>query len=284
MAGIGFELQKLVKRGSYLSYFQAFLVGTVLSSGPWLTTTASLLVLGLYTTFALQASTARLIVATIIYGYAFSLILTGPWQNVLTRHVADKVFEKRPTEILPGLRTAGVIIFALSLVVAAPAAAFARISAPVDNPVLFRVAAIALFVVLSELWLLMSYVSTSKTYGHVALSFLSGCAVSLALALLAARYGSASLALLGYGAGQLLIAASLAWQGQREYPGKGWWQTEYFAKIARYLPVALAGLFYNAGIWADKVILWITMGTPQGASLLRTYAPYDVPTFLAFLS
>ena len=66
MAGVGFELRKLVRRGSYFSYFRAFLYGPVLSSGPWIATTAALIVISLFATVSLGSSGARLLTSTII--------------------------------------------------------------------------------------------------------------------------------------------------------------------------------------------------------------------------
>ncbi len=284
MAGVGFELQKLVRHGTYFSYLRAFLYGMVLSSGPWLTTTAALILIGLFASLSLHAGAARLLTMTIIYAYAFSLIVVGPWQNLLTRYVADKVFERKLEEILPGLRTASLIVAGLGILVAVPAMSIGRFLVPVDRPLVFRLGAVALFLLLGQLWVLMSYVSTSKTYRHVVASFGGGCTLSVLLALVAVRAGNVSWALVGYATGQGLIVLSLYILGKREYGGKGWWRRDYLANLRPYRYVALSGLLYNAGVWIDKIVIWFTLGELQGMSIFRSYNPYDVPAFLAFLS
>ncbi len=284
MTGIGLQPQEPAKRGGYFPHFRAFLRSAVRSSGPWLTTTAALAALGMYAPLALQAGAPWLLLGTIIHAYAFSLILAGAWQNPLVRFIADKLSEGHPEEILPGIRTAGVGVFGLSLAVVGPATCFARFDAPVHDPLLFRLATVLLFAILGELWIGMSCLGSSRTRLLVFLPFLAGSAISLVLSILAIRRGLVSSALLGYVAGQALSVALLSYLGEREFRGRGWWHRGSLARLQRYAPLALAGFFYNAGIWADKIILWITRGTSQGANLLHPYPPYDIPALLAFLS
>ncbi|NOZ57369.1 MAG: exopolysaccharide Pel transporter PelG, partial [Calditrichaeota bacterium] len=284
MAGIGFELQKLIKKGTYLSYLKAFLYGTVLSSGPWLTTTAALILIGFYTGAYAAEGSARLLTVTVIYAYAFSLILTGPWQNTLIRFIADRVFLKKPEQIVPGYRTASLPVLALGLLVGLPAVVLMRFYVSPGNTLLFRVAALFLLLTLSELWMLMSYVSTSRNYQQVFVSFLVGSAASFGLAVVLMKRADASWALLGYLTGQLIILVLLFLIGEREFDGKGWWEPSYFRCLKPYRHIALAGLFYNAGVWVDKIVVWFTLGQVEGASIFRSCNTYDVPAFLAFLS
>ena len=284
MAGIGFELQKLVKKGTYFSYLKAFLYGAVLSSGPWLTTTAALILIGIYTGAYAAAGPARLLTVTVIYAYAFSLILTGPWQNTLIRFIADRVFLKKPEQIVPGYRTASLPVLALGLLVGVPAVVLMRFDISPGNALLFRLAALLLLLVLSELWMLMSYVSTTRNYRQVFVSFFVGSAASFVLSVVLMKRADASWALLGYLTGQVAILVLLFLIGEREFDGKGWWEPSYFRWLKPYRHIAFAGLFYNAGVWADKIVVWFTIGRPEGASIFHTCNVYDVPAFLAFLS
>ncbi len=48
MAGIGFELRKMLRGDSFLSDMSAYLYAAMVSSGPWLMSVLCLAVLGLY--------------------------------------------------------------------------------------------------------------------------------------------------------------------------------------------------------------------------------------------
>lgn len=47
MAGIGFELRKLMKRDSYLSILQAYTYAGIISSGPWVLSIIAVLIIGI---------------------------------------------------------------------------------------------------------------------------------------------------------------------------------------------------------------------------------------------
>ena len=78
MAGIGFELRKLMRKDSYLSLFQAYAYAGVISSGPWILSIIAVIFIGV---FSLPVVVPRYLVSqfqtTVTYLIAFSLILTG---------------------------------------------------------------------------------------------------------------------------------------------------------------------------------------------------------------
>ena len=95
MAGIGFKLKKMLMEDTYASILKAYLYSAVISSGPWLLSIFCLSFLGILSPILLQEnnwSGARweVFAATIVYVFAFSLILTGMITMIITRYVADK--------------------------------------------------------------------------------------------------------------------------------------------------------------------------------------------------
>jgi uncharacterized membrane protein len=93
MAGIGFELRKLLQRDSYFALVRAYAYAGLISSGPWV-----LSILGLV---AIGVMSANIVVPNILvsrfqvsvtYLIAASLILTGGVQLGFTRWVSDRLF------------------------------------------------------------------------------------------------------------------------------------------------------------------------------------------------
>lgn len=101
MAGVGFELQKLLRKGTLFSTIQAFLYGSILASGPVILTIVTVGIIGWMSYGLLQTGALRLFTVTIVYTFVFSLILTGPTQLLFTRFVADKHFTKEFDHIYP---------------------------------------------------------------------------------------------------------------------------------------------------------------------------------------
>lgn len=102
MAGIGFELRKLVKGDSYSSLLIAYAYAGIISSGPWVLSIIAVLLIGV---ISLPVVIPAVLVAkfqtVVTYLIAFSLILTGLAQLAFTRYSADRIFEKNITGYCP---------------------------------------------------------------------------------------------------------------------------------------------------------------------------------------
>src|SRR5687767_8615886 len=105
MAGIGFELGKILAKPGYANLFRAYGYAALIGSGPWVFSILSLALLGIL----LRGTTAReeldLFFLAVTYIYGFSLIMTGPTQMVLTRYAADRHFDGQRNRIFPAIVT-----------------------------------------------------------------------------------------------------------------------------------------------------------------------------------
>src|SRR5687767_8199261 len=101
MAGIGFELNKILAKQSYASLLQAYGYAAVISSGPWLISIVAQSLLGVALAGLGAKSDLSLFFVSVTYIYCFSIILTGPTQMVLTRYSADLHFSRQDHLIFP---------------------------------------------------------------------------------------------------------------------------------------------------------------------------------------
>jgi uncharacterized membrane protein len=284
MAGIGFELQKLVRKGTLSSTIQAFLYGSILSSGPVLLTILTVGIIAWLSYGIFHLGALNIFTVTIVYTFAFSLILTGAPQIVFTRYVADKEFAKLPEHIYPGLLTSLALVSGLALLVAIPFYATLDVYAPVGNVLLYKIFAVLTFWGVSLVWQLMGFISTSKEYQKIVWSYFGGTVVSIVLAYFLVPKIAVVGGVAGFCLGQWFIAGLIFYITTRYLPKKKRWCKEYFSYFHRYPRIALVGLFYNIGIWADKFVFWNHFRQQQGASLFFTFNFYDVPNFVAFLT
>ena len=111
MAGIGFRLQALVSKGSYLEASSAYLSSAMITAGPWLAGEVSLLLLNGVSTRVLSQDEHTLLFATIIVVYAASMLVTGAPQMAATRYLADRIYAKDRASIAP--TCAGMLFLAL---------------------------------------------------------------------------------------------------------------------------------------------------------------------------
>lgn len=97
MAGIGFELRKILARDSYSSTLRAYVYAGLLSAGPWVLSIISVMLIGIMSIgVVFPELLVRQFLVTTTYLFACSLITTGGLQVFFTRFVSDRLFEKSP--------------------------------------------------------------------------------------------------------------------------------------------------------------------------------------------
>ena len=78
MAGIGFELRKLLDKKSYAGILQAYTYAGVISSGPWVLSIIGILMIGIISVGALTPQHQVVeFQMTVTYIIAASLVVTG---------------------------------------------------------------------------------------------------------------------------------------------------------------------------------------------------------------
>ena len=284
MAGVGFELQKLIRKGTLFSTVKAFLYGSVLAAGPIILTILTVGIIGWMSYGLFKVGHLHLFTVTLVYTFAFSLILTGPTQIVFTRLVADKHFTKDHDHIYPAFMTSLVFVSALALLIAIPFYALLDVYSDVGNLFFYKLFGILTFLAVSVVWQIMGFISTTKEYQKVVWAYLGGTIVSIVLSYLLIPKITVAGGLGGFCAGQWIIILLLFRITTKELERKKNWRKEYFSYFLRFPTIALGGLFYNVGLWSDKFIFWGHFKQQQGASFFYTYNFYDVPNYLAFLT
>ena len=89
MAGIGFELRKILERDNLLSLLQAYSYAAVISSGPWILSIVGILIIGILSySMVVPNQLVTQFQVTVTYVIAVSLIFTGPFQLAFTRFAA----------------------------------------------------------------------------------------------------------------------------------------------------------------------------------------------------
>lgn len=278
MAGIGFRLRDIVVRKTFTEWLQLYVYSAVIFAGPWLLSVLCLGALSVFALPALQEENVALFTISVVYCYAFSLITTGFVQLPVTRYVADRLYGREASAVIPSF--VGVIIF-LAPIQALTAAAFLAFC---DLPIAFKVAAMGLYVVISVIWMAMIYLTAAKDYNALVMGFFFGYVISFALGLsLSERFGVSG-TLSGFLARQTLLCFWLIWRIFEEFPGDTSFNLDFFAAFRTYPHLAGAGLFYSAAIWVDKAIFWFGPTGIRVHSLFYTHFPYDSAMFFAYIT
>jgi uncharacterized membrane protein len=280
VAGIGFSLRKLAGYPGYAGVLRLYGAAALVSNGPWLLSVTGLLAIGLLgpRVDAAPAAVQRFQVC-VTWLLASSLVLSGPLQLQLTRYVADQAYVRQSERILPNLLGAQVLLSALGALVASVAALGFT-----EEPLLLRVLLGVCFVTLANVWLVTSVLGGLRRHGPVLMSFALGYGVMLLLGPLLARWQEAGL-LTAFLAGQAVLLLyglhAIANELGLEQP----FEWSCVARQRLRGDLLLAGLCYNLGIWADKLVFWFHPDTSRRvAGFFRASDVYDLPVFLAYLT
>jgi uncharacterized membrane protein len=281
MAGIGFELRRLLQRDSLLALVRAYAYAGVISSGPWVLSIIGMLLIGFLSFSVVEPDLlVTQFQVTVTHMIAWSLILTGLFQLAFTRFVADRLFEGKPGLIVPNYNAVLGTVAGLSGTIGLIAVATLF---PAQS-VLYRVLALGGFVMLSLIWIATVFLSGMKQYRAIVVLYFLGYGATVLAALALRRFGLEGL-LGGFVLGQVLLFTGMQTLIVRDFPADRFVSFEVFDKRLRYPTLAMIGLLFNLGVWIDKFIFWAWPPTSQAViGPLRASIIYDLPVFMAYLS
>ena len=280
MAGIGFEFRKLLQKDTYWGIFQAYGYSGIVSSGPWILSIIGILIVGIYSAAVVRPSTAVVqFQVSITYLFMASLILTGLVQLAFTRYIADRLFENRVDLVTPTFNGLLMIVVLASGIVGTVAVFFLF----PDQSNFYRLLMLGAFVILCCIWCCTIILAGVKQYKAIVAMFGVGYIIVVGGALLLAGWGIEGL-LLAFVLGHFVLVMGMLMMIFRNYPGTVFIGFDFLDTRRIYISLGFTGLFYNLGIWIDKIVFWYHPDTGERiVGLLHHSVIYDLPVFLAYL-
>ena len=280
MAGIGFELRKILNRDSYFALVRAYAYAGLISSGPWVLSILGLVAIGLLSVnIALPNLLITQFQVSVTYLIMASLILTGVLQLSFTRWVSDQLFGRKSASIVPNF--AGVLLVTNAV---AGSLSLLLVFGPFrTESVMYRALMVTGYVTMCDIWIATIFMSGLKFYKTIVFLFGGGYAISVLLAVLLRSQGLEGL-LAGYIVGQFLMLMGMVFIILRSFPAERLIAFDCFRPGAMYPTLMAVGVLFNIAIWADKIVFWIAPDTGyQVIGPLRASVIYDMPVFLAYL-
>lgn len=280
MAGIGFELRKILSRDSYTSTLRAYVYAGLISSGPWVLSIISVMLIGFLSIGVVIPDTlVRQFLVSVTYLMASSLVVTGGLQLFFTRFISDRLFERRYDMILPNLL--GILLI---VTVAAGLLAFVLLATLFDEPFVYRLLMVSNFVVLCNLWLVIIFLSGMKAYNRILLVMLAGYTLMVASAFVL-RFWKMEGLLLALLFGHASLLFMFLYDILREYHSDRLIAFDFLDRSKIFVSLLGTGFCYNLGIWVDKFIFWYNPATSdQVIGPMRASILYDLPIFIAYLA
>lgn len=282
MAGIGFQLKKMFNERGFLANVRAYSYSTIVTVGPLalcilLMTVAQQLLLAANTSYAER----ELFLAATEYALIFSQILTGGFNLVVSRYVADQIFLKKYQNVLASMYgVIGICVFIGGI----SAFIFFTFS-PLD--LLFKFVSYLFFTELIIVWIQCMYVSALKDYMKIVKSFvigvlISGVAIFICIKFLNLNNATAMIICLDIGFFFMLIKFT---KYIREFfmvnSGNYF---DFLSYMKKYPLLFVCGFLYTLGLYGHNIIVWQGEYQYTVANTFVIAPYYDVPVFFAYIS
>lgn len=281
MAGIGFELRKYLRSGTYLGTIKTYGYASIIGSGPWLLSILGVMLVGLLSVnLHMDANNIVSYLVSVTWLMATSLIATGLFLLAFIRFTADLLYEKK-NDIL--LANVGGILLCCTLLSGFSSTLVMWFFFP-NQSLLYRLLMVVNFVTLCNLWFSVVFSSAMKQYKVIFSGFLLGYTTVVVSSLALQSKGLEGLLtslFIGHAALFFFMLSLI----HPQYPSNSLIRFDFFRRDNIYIRLVFIGLFYNVGVWVDKLLFWMSPLTgSQVIGPLRTSLIYDLPIFLAHLT
>lgn len=281
MAGIGFELRKLLDKPGYFGLLRAYLYAGVIGSGPWVLSIVGILIVGFISVGVVSPQfMVTQFQVSVTYLILSSLMLTGFIQLAFTRFISDWLYKELAGRVLPNFNGALLLTTMIS-------GLFGLIMLYLffeDTSLVYRLFMLSGFVILCDIWLATVLLSGLKQYHAILWNFAMGYAVAVLLAFLMRTYGLEGL-LFGFVLGHFVLLFGMIFIIVRHFPADLFISFEFLKPGVMYMRLVWIGFLYNFGVWVDKLFFWFFPDTSQVIiGPLRASLIYDLPIFLAYLA
>ncbi|MCD6577399.1 MAG: exopolysaccharide Pel transporter PelG [Anaerolineaceae bacterium] len=281
MAGIGFELKKLFSNNSIILKLRANLFSSVVIAGPMIM--GAILLIGIKH-LALQAGASPhqqdLLIVVITYSLLFSLLLINILSYVLSRFVADMVYNNLQERILPSMYGS----ISLLLAIGAPAwAIFLYLS---KLPLEYSFFSFTLFCLAVVVWTQISYISDIKRYKEIIYGFSFGIASSLMIGFILTTNNMETVssllasACIGYG----VIMTTYTYVLHKHFPKGEGISLKFLEWIDKFPALPFVGFFTTAGLFVHLMLMWHSPLGTQVHGFFYHAPTHDIPALFGFFT
>lgn len=277
MAGIGFELRRILNRDTFGAQIQAYFLGMVIVLGPFLCSASVLIALSSFSIPYADLSTRQIFTGAVVYVFGGSLIITGLVQIILARFIADKIYRGEYDTIIASYFPVLILTAALLVLTGVPVVALFDIS------VVAKVLMVSLYTTIGCLWITVIYVDTTQGYRSIVAIFVVGSIGAFVAGITMLQEFGLDGLLAGYALGHALMLIMLMQRLLREFgfPRSFDWGLVGYMRMFPLL--VIIGVMHNLGVWIDKIIFWTSELATSSAGIV-TAPKYDSAAFLGFLT
>lgn len=286
MAGIGVKLNKIYEKNTIVTNLIGFGYSAVVTIAPMALVIGSIFIMGQLLGLDKVGYVQReLFSCTVLYIFVFALLVTAPFNAVLSRYLSDIIYEERYEDILPCFYLGLIMNVGLSTLVGVPFCIREYIVGGVALHFVFT--GYCGFMALVLVFYAMLYLSICKDYQKISLFYFVGMIFTVLLSIVLERgfgWEVTYSMLFALTAGFVLIAClevAIIRAYFRENSGKYRPVLQYFRSFWK---LALTNFLYIMGLYIHNFVFWNTELRTVVADSFVCAIPYDMATCLAMMT
>ncbi len=281
MAGIGFALKKLFVGRGAITKVRAYAYASIITSGTMVLAVGLMLGIQLLTrAFGVTDTQTETLVVLMVYAMLASLCLSSLLQMLLSRYVADMMYQKANEKILPSLFGGSLL-----LILTGGIAYCAYLWHATDISALDKALNLGLFIELIMVWLQMAYITAAKDYKRILYGFAGGVATVFVLGSVLLALGmrpvTAMMLSLFCGYGVMLVAFTCVLL--TIFPVGSGSIFAFIEWIGKYPDLVVTGFLSMAGAFVHIFVMWFSPLSVVVAGQFRFAPLYDSAAFFAYL-
>ncbi|MEG2857118.1 MAG: exopolysaccharide Pel transporter PelG, partial [Clostridia bacterium] len=251
-------------------------------AGPMLLGFVLLLSIMLLAEWAGAGRTDReLMVSMVTYALLSSLVLTSLFSMLTTRYMADMIYEKKYTRIMPSFYGSLGIMLVIGAVGYGIFLHFAGI------PLSYQIMSFMLFMTLIVVWTEINYLTAIKDYKNIMLAFATAVVASFLLGIIfiwlfhiPTVIALMSAICIGYGIMMVWYFVLI----YRYFPEGFGTSVKFFEAFDQTPQLSFIGFFITLGLFGHLIIMWASRVGVQVQGLFYGAPMYDVAAIFAFFS
>lgn len=279
MAGIGFELRKLYNRGGLLSKQRAYAYAGIVYSGPMLLgilLTVGVVVLAIIGGVSEQERDHLLSMMT--YAMIFSLAITTLFSLIVTRYVADMLYENKQEKILPSFFASSALMLLLGSPIYWLYLSFA------SRNFWEGLLGLLLFGELCLVWNVITYLTAIKSYRQIIYGFILAILLTLLVGSLSLVFALPQGLLLSVCLAYAVMCFWLVKLVLDYFPSNHQPSFEFLTWFDDFGDLAMVGIASFIGLFAHIAVNWFGPLSRSQSGFFPTAPVYDVPAMMAFLT
>ena len=286
MAGIGIKLNRIFEKNTIATNLAGFAYSTMSTVTPMLVVILNVVLMEYFLDFdSLGLVERELFSCSVLYTFIFALLVTSPFNSVLSKYMSDVIYEERYEDIRPCYYLGLFINIALGSLVGIPFCLWEHFVGKVD--VFYTFTGYCCYISLVLVFYSMIYLSISKDYQKLSLFFAIGMVWAFVFALFLRHimeWGIRESMLFALMTGFFLIAFLEMAVIKRYFIKNSNRYKSVLRYFGKYWQLIFANFLYILGLYVHNFVFW---NTDMKLVVARTFVcnqPYDMATCLAMFT